>query len=216
MEQRGARFEGDPTVVGVVLAAGRGARLGGPKALLAVSSPSGDVPLALAHARAWSSLARVLIVTRADIARSLVAAAPELAAALVVSVAPDEEGPAGSLARAVMELEGDELLLVTPVDCPPVAPEIPRALVAALVRDPHAWAAKPRFRGRGGHPVALRPELWRRYRSDRQPLRERLRAHPERVLAVVVDDPAVCADIDTAAALGGTPRFFGGERPGER
>src|SRR5262245_22162403 len=65
-------------VITVVLAAGKGERLGGPKALLAWPSPDragSDHPLAIAHAdaRLAAESERVLIVTRRVYMRSLLA-----------------------------------------------------------------------------------------------------------------------------------------------
>jgi CTP:molybdopterin cytidylyltransferase MocA len=198
------------SVIGVVLAAGRGRRMGGPKALLAWGADR--MPLAAAHADAWSFCDRVLIVTRSDIASALRRAAPLLEAEVVISHADDELGPAGSLAAAAEIVEGEPLMLVTPVDCPPVAEPTTRALLAAMDA-PHVAAARPRHGDRRGHPVVLDPEVWRRYREVARPLRDVLRELGERVTEVAVDDPGVLRDIDRPSDLDEAPRFVG---PGGR
>jgi CTP:molybdopterin cytidylyltransferase MocA len=194
-------------VVTVVLAAGRGRRLGGPKALLAWPSSTGPMPLAWAHARArlGAESERVLVVTRADVASRLARLDPPTGAELVVSDEADALGPAGSLAAAARRL-GDGLgdgarVLVTPVDCPPASATTVAHLLAASAAG--KVAARPRHRGRGGHPVALAAAwLWHRYGADeRVPLREELRALGAALCEVAVDDPLVAVDLDTVADL---------------
>jgi CTP:molybdopterin cytidylyltransferase MocA len=191
-------------MIGVVLAAGRGERLGGPKALLAwPNDDSSELPLALAHVRARRECERVLVVTRADIAARLVSFG--VTCEIVVSQAPDELGPAGSLAAAAPHLGFDEeLVLVIPVDTPPAAADTVNALLAAMT--PGVLAARPRHAGRRGHPVLLRARALLRYRApDPPPLRDHLR-DLDGVIDVDVDDRAVLADFDTSDDV--EPRFL--------
>lgn len=184
-------------VMGVVLASGHGRRMGGPKALLMWDG----VPLAQAHALAWASCCRrVVIVTRSDIAASL---PPGLD--VVISTEEDALGPAGSLAAAARHLEGDAHWLVTPVDCPPVRRETCSALIEALGE---AVAARPRHGARRGHPVALRAEVWQRYRREARPLRDVLHEVGDRVAEVAVDDDGVLRDLDSPDDLPRPPAFF--------
>lgn len=195
---------GDVLVTTIVLAAGRGRRLGGPKALLCwpLLPQKWIVPLGAAHVEARHESDRVLVVTRADLAAVLRQVAPTTFAPpgkgrLVASEAPDELGPAGSLAAAVTHGVAGELALVTPVDCPPASGKTVQALLEALETQPDALAAKPRYEGRGGHPVALRRVALDRYRQpDPPPLRDHLRSLGERVLSVSVADATVRVDID--------------------
>ena len=188
----------------MVLAAGRGRRLGGAKALLNWSG----APLAQVHAAHWQGLCdRVLIVTRRDIAAALRRHAPGLQAELVVSTYDDALGPAGSLMAAALLIEDAANLLVTPVDCPPVAIATSQRLVDAL--DPPAVAAsRPRHGPRRGHPVAMAPEAWRGYRAAATPLRDVLNALGTRAAEVVVNDAGVLRDIDEEKDLGAPPTFF--------
>lgn len=224
--------------VTIVLAAGLGRRLGGPKARLAWpcdadlggDSPAAE-PLAWAHARArlHCESARVLVVTRAELADALSAWPVPAGAELVVSTEPDDVGPAGSIAAAARRLQDDHALsatslraIVTPVDCPPVRGEVVAALLAAL--EPaqartSPVAARPRHEGQRGHPIAMTGELFTAYLgADRPSLRDVLRAHAPRVCDVEVSDPGVLADLDTLedyARLTGTrepPRFLGAFR----
>ena len=195
-------------VVGVVLAAGRGRRLGGPKALLRWPAGDIDVPLAVAHVRAWAFCKRVLVVTRADIADVLRAHAPSLPAELVVSTALDALGPAGSLAAAAHLVDDEALMLVTPVDCPPVRDDTVSALLAAM-REDQVGAARPRCGDRRGHPVILRPSVWQRYRQATPPLRDVLHELKRGVVEVEVSDEGVLRDIDRPGDIDGVATFFG-------
>jgi len=204
-------------LVALVMAAGKGSRLGGPKALLRWPSADGEVPLAVLHARTWlrRGCTRALIVTRVEVARVLRARVPDLE--VVISTAPDEWGPAGSLAAAAEHLAAApaQRILVTPVDCPPVAAATVALLLAALERDA-VIAARPRFGNRGGHPVVARGALLEAYRafddSGPPPLRDRLRELGAACWDVAVSDPGVAVDLDCPADLAAwgidKPRFF--------
>lgn len=197
----------------IVLAAGRGERLGGPKALLlGPREGGGEAPLALLHVEAFqrASAARVLVVVREAVAELLAPLLPP-GAVLVVSHEDDALGPAGSLAAAAPQLGDAELVLVTPVDGAPVTVAVAEALARALATSPGACAARPVLAGRGGHPVALAARALARYAEPSPPiLREHLRAVG--LVDVVVSEPLVRRDLDTEAdvraAFGGPPRFY--------
>jgi CTP:molybdopterin cytidylyltransferase MocA len=195
----------------LVLAAGQGRRMGGPKALLVWTDGR---PLALSHAHArLRDCGRVVIVARRDTVERLRRAAPERVEC-VASEEPDELGPAGSIAAAVRAgaLDGTGVALVTPVDVPPAGGETVRLLGGAMQAG--AWAARPRHAGRFGHPVACSEQLLAsRYAREARPLREVLADTGGRCAAVDVDDAGVLADLDTpervVAATGSGPRFWG-------
>jgi molybdenum cofactor cytidylyltransferase len=211
-------------VITLVLAAGRGTRIGGPKALLAwtLLPQRWLLPLAAAHVEARTESDRVIVVVRRDVAALLakhaaVSFAKPGRGELCVSEAADALGPAGSIAAAMTTcaIADDAIVLVTPVDCPPASSSTVAALLAALSADPSVAAAKPRHRGRNrrersGHPVALRARLLASYRgaTDPVPLRDVLGAVEARF--VDVDDPAVATDIDDADALADWARRHGG------
>ncbi|MBI5517214.1 MAG: NTP transferase domain-containing protein [Deltaproteobacteria bacterium] len=183
----------------VVLAAGQGTRLGGPKAL-ARWTPRG-APWALLHARALRrrGAREVLLVLRDGVAPAL-GTLPS-GVRVVVSHAPEALGPAGSLQAAVESLPPEGLVCVTPVDALPLTKRVHRALCAAL-ENPEALAAVPVFQGRGGHPVLLRAEVLDPYRTEREPptLRALLQAPGPGLRRVPVEDPRVLADLDTPEA----------------
>jgi len=209
-------------VATVVLAAGAGKRLGGPKALLAWPAPHGGqpVPLAIAHAeeRLAAESRRVLIVIRKPLFTSLLGYVRP-GVDLLSSDAADDLGPAGSLAFAVPRLGDVEVAVVTPVDTPPAKPDTVARLLAALASDDAILAARPSCRGRAGHPVALRRAALARYAEASHPphpspppLRDHLRALGAASTDVDVTDPTVLIDLNTPAdvmgTLGALPRFF--------
>lgn len=176
----------------LVVAAGRGERVGGPKALLLVDGR----PLAEHHAR---SHARVVIVTSEEIRSAL--------GDIATFVAPDraaELGPAGSIGAAVRAgaLDDVDAVIITPVDVLPAKASLHRALVDALAGHD---AARPSR----GHPVAVRGSVLReRYRSADPILRDVLDAIPCARLA----EPGVLDDLDTPEDVvritGAAPRFL--------
>ncbi|MEO7092599.1 MAG: NTP transferase domain-containing protein, partial [Polyangiales bacterium] len=111
----------------LVLAAGKGMRVGGPKALLLVDG----APLLVAHVQArLADCDRVVVVTRRSIAAQLDTSGwPAERVRVVLSDAPDDEGPAGSIAAAAQQLPRDlaeaTCVLVIPVD---VRPALPRTV----------------------------------------------------------------------------------------
>jgi molybdenum cofactor cytidylyltransferase len=203
-------------ILSIVLAAGVGKRLGGPKALLAWPSPSGkDRPLSIAHAedRLAAESAEVLIVTRKVMIPALLGyVRPGIH--LLSSDAAADLGPAGSLAFAVSRLPEGDLILVTPVDTQPARAETVRAMVARLEADPLLLAARPSYHGRGGHPVVLRRAALDAYKAGAPPLRDHLAALGEQVAVVEVSDPTIVLDLNTPSDVMGVlralPRFLPG------
>ena len=141
--------EAEERLSAIVLAAGAGQRMGGPKAILVVSGE----PLARVHARRLreAGCGGVVIVTRAELATRFVRDA-----SVAVSGAPD---PAGSLAIGLRALapSPQDLVVITPVDAWPARVETIAQLVRAVRQG--AEAATPLREGRGGHPVVVRARV---------------------------------------------------------
>jgi CTP:molybdopterin cytidylyltransferase MocA len=205
-------------VVTVVLAAGSGQRMGGPKALLAWPSRQPgqpELPLAIAHAEARLAAESrlVMVVTRPAVVRSLLMHVRP-GVDLLASTAADELGPAGSLAFAASRLSEARAVVITPVDTPPARAETVQALLARLLADPATLAVRPRYDRRAGHPVVVRPAALEVYRdaSAPPPLRDHLRSLGPACVDLDIEDSAVLVDLDTAAQVGAwlraVPRFL--------
>jgi molybdenum cofactor cytidylyltransferase len=86
--------------------------------------------------------------------------------------------------------------LIWPVDLPLVEERTVRTVVDAASQ--HEIIV-PQHGARGGHPVRVPAELFAELRAlpAEAGLRGLLRAHPERVVRVPVDDPGAVEDVDT-------------------
>ena len=182
-------------VVAIVLAAGEGRRMGGPKALL----PLGDATF-LAHACrlfARPGVASVFAVLGAEAERVRAEAGlPEEATA----VANDRwrEGMLSSVWRGLdaAEAEAADAVLLHPVDHPLVQPATIDRVIQALSSS--AAIVVPTWEGRRGHPGGFRRSVFAELRAappDRG-ARAVLAADPRRVVHVA-GDPGCVNGIDT-------------------
>ncbi|MCC6993688.1 MAG: nucleotidyltransferase family protein [Deltaproteobacteria bacterium] len=184
--------------VGIILAAGKGERMGGvAKALL---DAGGRTFLQAVVAGVREAGLRAVVVCGGPFVGEVTAAARALEAVVVVN--PDiERGMASSIATGLGAADagddGDDGALVWPVDHPLVRPATVAAVLAQATADD---IVVPTLEGRGGHPVwfgrlhfaALRdPGL-----GARGGARALLAENP-RVIRVNCGDPGVRYDIDT-------------------
>ena len=190
------------TTIGLVLAAGAGRRMGGPKALVRLTEGGPTL--------VETAVARVL-EGGCDSAAVVVGAAGDQAAALlrgsgveVVHATDWDEGMGASLRAGLAHLkEGDaDLALVTLVDLPDVTAEVVRRVLAAAIADGPAALARAAYDGIPGHPVAIGREHWAAVRStargDRG-ARDHLRSTPH--VHVECGDLATGRDLDTVGDL---------------
>jgi molybdenum cofactor cytidylyltransferase len=195
-------------VVGIVLAAGDGVRMGGSKALLTLDGVSGVE----AHATKLrdAGCSQVVAAIR-PLALASLGVVKE--ARLVASDAPDQ---AGSLAVVLREVRllADVIVIVTPVDAAPAGLMTLEKLVDEVERG--AQAATPRFEGKSGHPMVCRRSVLEPYmtrKASYPPLREVLRGLGSARVRIDVSDPRVVVDLDTpedvVALTGQPPRFVG-------
>jgi CTP:molybdopterin cytidylyltransferase MocA len=207
----------------VVTAAGAGQRMGGPKALLAVrwGEGSGELPLAIAHAKAHldGGAERIVVVARAEVARTLSRFA-QRGLDIVVSSQAEALGPAGSIrcALTLLELDPDAWVLIVPVDMPPISISIRRELLGAAARSPAPAAVRPVFEGKRGHPILVRRRHLEPFLDASPPsLRDVLAALGDQVVDVAVDDRRAITDFATPADVqefyGRPARFFIEDEP---
>jgi CTP:molybdopterin cytidylyltransferase MocA len=187
-------------LAGVILAGGRSARMGAPKALLDFRGE----PFITRILEAFEALdlkTRV-VVLGPDASRIR----PAIAAhdCLVIENPDVDGGPIVSLRCALATLESihPSAALVWPVDLPHVQIATVERLVEAhrRVRPP---IVLPTFAGRRGHPVIWDQRLFEELRTSEMATRDGARAvvhaHADEVQHVPVDDPGVTDFINTPA-----------------
>ena len=190
------------TTVGLVLAAGAGRRMGGPKALVRLAE-DGPTLVETAVARvAEGGCDRVVVVVGA--AGGEVAALVERSGAQVVRADDWDEGMGASLRAGLAHLAAgdDDLALVTLVDLPDVTAEVVERVLGAARRDGRAALVRAAYDGIPGHPVAIGRDHWAAVittaRGDRG-ARDHLRATPHPL--VECGDLATGRDLDTVGDL---------------
>jgi CTP:molybdopterin cytidylyltransferase MocA len=188
------------SVAGIVLAGGRSARMGAPKALLDFRGR----PFAVRILEALEALevkTRVVVIGP-DGARIRPALADH--DCMIVENDDVDGGPIASLRAALRAVEPFQppAALVWPVDLPHVRLVTVERLLEAHRRSPAGVTALvPTFGSRRGHPVvwgaAAFPQLLESGGATAEGARAVLHAHPEGVVAVPVDDPAVLDQVNT-------------------
>jgi CTP:molybdopterin cytidylyltransferase MocA len=184
-------------IVAVVLAAGAGRRMGGPKALLRIGG--GSFLARAAQILARPGVGAVVAVLGHEAARVRTEAGVPAGVSLV-----DNEGYAGgmlsSILRGVQEAESlrADAVLLHPVDHPLVDPATVDRVVAAL--EGGAVIAVPTQGGRRGHPGGFARAAWPALRAapPERGARAVLADHPEWVVHVA-GDPGCVAGIETPA-----------------
>lgn len=161
-------------MVGLVLAAGAGRRMGGPKALIGPLAEFGRTPLAQVCSQVHAAgCTDVIAVIGAQADRVLAALEddpwPEhdcVAAGLpgwlrVVEATDWDEGMGASLRAGLAALDRTSATaaLITLVDLPDVGTPIFRRVLAEASGEPSALA-RASFDGRPGHPVLIGREHW--------------------------------------------------------
>jgi CTP:molybdopterin cytidylyltransferase MocA len=183
----------------IVLAAGEGRRMGGPKALLVVNGK----PLVWQHVvRLREAGCRpIAVMVRPQIATEVQAICGEMKCVSVVQA--ETTSPAASLTVGLRLLApvGEGAIFVTPVDLLPPQFSTLNALLAALAEE-GVSVVTPQYRGRGGHPVAIRARLLRTFLEARPgTLRDLIASAEGNRRRVEVDDPAIAGDLNTPGDL---------------
>jgi molybdenum cofactor cytidylyltransferase len=193
----------DSQYVGLILAAGRGRRMGRTKQLLPWNSPAGKKPLVAAAFDAIQPICDSMIVVVGHDATAVAAALGERSFRQVIANpdAPMFHSIRAGLAAA-QSLNATATFVLHPGDHPQVAPATLAALVAAAANEPDR-AVLPEFQGRGGHPVLIPPIVAAHILLDECPngLGQFWQDHPELCHREAVDDNSILRDIDTPADL---------------
>jgi CTP:molybdopterin cytidylyltransferase MocA len=147
-------------VVGLVLAAGAGARFGGAKAL--ARTPDGEPWIARAVATLLDGGVDEVLVVLGASAEEAVALVPAEARAVIAE--HWQQGMGASLSAGIAALPEADTLLVSLVDLPELPTSvIERVLGAGLERDVLARAV---YAGRPGHPVLVGRDHWSAFRDS--------------------------------------------------
>jgi molybdenum cofactor cytidylyltransferase len=188
-------------IVGILLAAGSGARFGGDKLGATLrAGPHTGLTVGVAACRNLRAVLDTVIAVVRPGATALAAALAREGAQVVVAGRADE-GMGASLAAGVAAAHATDGCVVALADMPWVAPATIGAVAEALRGG--ASIAAPRHRGARGHPVGFGPA----HRDELVALagdrgaRAILDAHAGSVCLVDVDDPGTLRDVDVPADL---------------
>ena len=183
------------TVAGLLLAAGAGRRMGGPKALVEISGEA-LVRRGIRLLTAGGCDPVVVVVgASADAVR------PLCDGAQVVDAPGWESGMGASLRAGLLALDTDACVVAL-VDQPLVTPVVVERLRAA--HSGGARAAVATYGGRPRHPVLLDRSTWAGVGAAAvgdEGARSWLRTHPELVVQVDCTDVGAPDDLDTPADL---------------
>src|SRR5262245_20593442 len=184
-------------IAALILAAGAGRRIGGPKALLRAGAETFLARCARVLASAGAAPLIAVLGHEADRVRSQAGLAPD------VTIALNPDPDAGMLRSLLAGLDaaeaaGADAVLVHPVDHPLVTVACAERLLAALRSG--ARIAVPSYQGRRGHPGGFAAYTWPALRaaSPAAGARALLRDHPDWIVHCE-GDAGCLAGIDTPA-----------------
>lgn len=189
----------DNGVLALVLAAGQGRRFGSDKrrAIMADGTPL----LVATLLQAQRQFAQVFVLLRAgDDAQSL--GVPAAVEVLRCAEADAEQGMGHSLAAGVKALQAQpaQAIAVLLGDMPWLSTDTLGLLVEQAGPQRIVF---PVYQGQRGHPVLFGRQFWPQLQqlSGDNGAKTVLAAEPQACVEVLVDDPGVCADVDSPAAL---------------
>ena len=200
----GPRAQAPVRLIGILLAAGRGARFGGAKLLAPIPASTHGVSAGTAVGAAScmhlvAALNDVVAVIRPG--DSLLRRALQATGARIVECARADEGMGASLACGVAAAPDADGWVVALADMPWIAP-ITIAAIADAVRD-GAEIAAPSWRGERGHPVGFGRPCWGLLAAltGDEGARSILASRQQAIRLVEVEDAAVVRDVDRPADL---------------
>jgi CTP:molybdopterin cytidylyltransferase MocA len=192
-----------PRRIGVILAAGRGRRMGRTKQLVEINTPDGPKPLVAAAYDAVRPICDELVVVVGHEADIVTAALGNRAFHRAQSDpdAPMFESIRGGL-RTARSIEAAATVVLQPGDHPEVAAPTLAALADWSLKSP-VQAIIPEYLGHGGHPVLIPPSVVEILVATDCPtgLGDFWLTHPELCVRIAVNDATIIWDVDTAADL---------------
>jgi molybdenum cofactor cytidylyltransferase len=189
----------DTKRIGVLLAAGRGRRMGRTKQVLPVETPEGQRPLVAA---AFDSIAAVCLSMVVVLGHEQAAVLSALGDRKFQRVTSDPDAEMFASTRAGLEatrqIDPQADVLLHPGDHPAVERKTLNSLIRVGSNHPHC-AIMPVYRGKGGHPVLIPARLVDSICSYHGAggLRQFWTENPATCLRLVVSDSQVVKDLDT-------------------
>ena len=188
-------------VVGILLAAGSGARFGGPKLLARLPSheAGGECVGVVACRHLVAAIPDVIAIVRTDDAALAIALGA--AGARVVRCDNAGEGMGASLACGVRAMPQAAGWVVALADMPWIAPESIARVAAAIAAG--ARAAAPFCRGERGHPVGFGRACYQDLAglTGDTGAKVVVAANRDTLVRIDVDDPGILRDVDAPADL---------------
>jgi CTP:molybdopterin cytidylyltransferase MocA len=188
----------------VVLAAGKGTRLGYPKAALVVQD-QWMLPI-LMKALRLGGATRITLVLSKESQQAIQNLGETGADALILNPSP-EDGRMSSVFLGIQSTQSEEALLIHPCDIPLLSPDVLLKMRRAWQREPNPQELFVRpvtSAGRGGHPLLIGADLVPKLQAlpAGQNLRDFMRQHSERILNVTIPrDPGPFLDVNTPEQL---------------
>lgn len=187
---------------GLVLAAGASRRYGGePKALLRIGPETAVARIVRLLDLAGTDPIVVVVGAHASEIRTGAGIGPTGRVVRWIDHPDWARGRTGSIQAGLPLIPPDADLVLWPVDHALVAPGTLPLLLRASEADPTGRWFVPEYRGRGGHPVLLRPPAWSAIPTlapDRS-LRELLGRVAPPPRRIGVEDPGVVVNLNTPA-----------------
>jgi molybdenum cofactor cytidylyltransferase len=191
---------------GVLLAAGRGSRMGRTKQLVPWPMVQGDVPLVAAAFDAIRPICDAMVVVLGHEAEVVASALDKrwFHRAMSDPAAPMFESIRAGL-RAVQDIDSEATVILHPGDHPQVAPQTLAELAAWSIQRP-GLAIIPQYAGQGGHPVFIPAQVCQILIDADCPggLGQFWADNPQLCARAPVNDPGVTRDIDTPADVPAT------------
>jgi molybdenum cofactor cytidylyltransferase len=195
--------ESDCRRIGVILAAGRGGRMGGKKQLTPWPTAAGTMPLVAAAYEAIRPICDEMVVVLGHEADAVALA---LGGRSFHRAESDPHAPMFDSIRAgirvAQRINANAAIVLQPGD----HPEVARSTLDSLTN----WSLKrpvqtiiPEYAGRGGHPIVIPPHIAALLIEAECPagLGQFWLDHPDLCHRVPIDDAKVVRDIDTPADL---------------